>query len=46
MEAEIKELDKEIIITHQDSFIESMILDRWTGKLKFLLGKKITVGED
>lgn len=46
MEAEIKELDKEIIITHQDSFIESMILDRWTGKLKFLLGKKITVGEE
>lgn len=46
MEAEIKELDKEIIITHQDNFIENMILDRWVGKLKFLLGKKITVGED
>lgn len=46
MEAEIKELDKEIIITHQDNFIENMILDRWGGKLKFLLGKKITVGED
>ena len=46
MEAEIKELDKEIIITHQDNFIENMILDRWVGKLKFLLGKKITVGEE
>lgn len=46
MEAEIKELDKEIIITHQDNFIENMILDRWIGKLKFLLGKRITVGED
>lgn len=44
MEAEIKELDKEIIITHQDNFIENMILDRWIGKLKFLLGKKVTVG--
>lgn len=46
MEAEIKELDKEIIITHPDGFVENMILDRWVGKLKFLLGKKITVGED
>lgn len=46
MEAEIKELDKEIIITHKDNFIENMILDRWVGKLKFLLGKKITVGEE
>ena len=46
MEAEIKELDKEVIITHPDSFVENMILDRWVGKLKFLLGKKITVGED
>ncbi len=46
MEAEIKELDKEIIITHQDNFIENMILDRWIGKLKFLLGKRITVGEE
>ena len=44
MEAEIKELDKEIIIIHQDNFIENMILDRWIGKLKFLLGKKVTVG--
>ncbi len=44
MEADIKELDKEVIITHQDNFIENMILDRWVGKLKFLLGKKITVG--
>lgn len=46
MEAEIKEMDREIIITHPDNFIENMILDKWVGKLKFLLGKKITVGED
>lgn len=46
MESDIKEMDREIIITHPDSFIESMILDRWIGKLKFLLGKRITVGED
>lgn len=46
MQANINEMDREIVITHPDSFIESMILDRWIGKLKFLLGKKITVGED
>ena len=44
MGAEIKELDKEIIITHKDTFIENMIMDRWVAKLKFLLGKKIEVG--
>lgn len=44
MEAEIKETDKEVIITHKDKFIESMIMNEWVGKLKIILGKKVKVG--
>ena len=46
IEADIREDDKEISITHKDKFIEDMILDSWIGKLKILLGKKVTVGEE
>ena len=44
IESQIREDDGVIVITHQDPFIENMIGDIWSYKLKMLLGKKIEVG--